>query len=330
MAKIKKIKKAKKSNVVKLSDVGIPADYDLKEIGITQSLMQSFFSCRQRFVLELNKWAHTNKTRTTGFGTMFHDILDYIYTRYITKNKMTTDKELDKLLNNFVKTKRNQLLGLKEEEIELAKAKCYAILHCYMIYYQDDFRKNKFTEMESIFDVEFVGIRLRGKKDGAFTLSKKSWNIEHKTSGRIEEDRLLLKLAIDFQNQFYILADEQDPKVKKAGTIQNIIRNSQHKIKAGESIKDFQDRYIDLIEKDPKYFFIRYEIPYTEKDKINFRNELLNKIDVIDDFLKAGGHIFKCQGCCEAPFPCHFLEACATGKLGHGYYQKKELFEELT
>lgn len=330
MAKVKKIKKAKKSSVVKLSDIKIPTDYSFEEDGTTQSLMQAFFACRQRFVLELNRWAHTNLTRTTGFGSMFHDPLDSIYTKYMEKKKLTTDKELNKLLDDFVKTKRNQLLGLKEEEIELAKAKCFALLHCYMIYYSDDFKKNKFTEIESIFDVKFYEFRLRGKKDGAFTLSKKSWNIEHKTSGRIDEDRLLYKLAIDFQNQFYILADEQDPRINKAGTIQNIIRKSQHKMKAGESVKDFQERYIDLIEADPKYFFLRYEIPYTEKDKGNFMLELIDKLNVIKEFLIRKGPIFKCQGCCDAPFPCHFLEACATGKLGHGYYQKKVLFEELT
>lgn len=333
VTKLKKVTK-KKTSSVKVSDLGIPTDYDLRKEGITQSLMQNFFSCRQRFIFSLNRWTHINMNITTGFGNMGHYVLDEMYNNFMHDGVILSDKDISIILDNYVDNKKHKIFGVPEQEIEISKAKVFALLHCYREQYKKDFTLNRFMEVESVFEVEYfdTGIILRGKKDGKFKLSRKPWNIEHKFSGRIQEDRLLLRLAIDFQNQFYLLADYLKSGFYPTGTIHNIIRKSGHKLLAGESPSDFEERYIELIEKDSNYFFMRFEIPYTEKDHKDFITEMDLKLSEVDDFLNSSNpKIFKCQGCCDAPFPCHFLQACASGKLdkSQGYFQNEVLFNEL-
>jgi len=333
---VTKSKKIHKKNVasVKVADLEIPADYDIRREGITQSLMQDFFSCRRRFIFSLNKWTSINMNITTGFGSIGHHVLDKMYTAYKNHNPGFDDDNIAAELEYYTTKKKHQIFGVPEQEIEISKAKLFALLYCYMGHYKKDFTLDRVIEVEKVFKVEYfdTGIVLRGKKDGKLKLARKPWNIEHKFSGRIQEDRLLLKLAIDFQNQFYLLADFLEEGIYPVGTLHNIIRKSAHKLLAGESPGDFEERYIQLIEKDPGYFFMRFEIPYTEKDHKDFITEMDLKLAEIEDFLNSSNpRIFRCQGCCDAPFPCHFLQACASGKLdkSQGYFQNKVLFNEL-
>lgn len=323
----------RESKAVKISSITFPRSYSLRDTGITQSLMCSYMKCPRCFLLGLNGWQNPGKGRKTGFGSMFHDMLDKVYSYHMKTGKIPSKKRVRKWLLAYVRANaKTTLSGKSRTDLVLDQAKAYVLLTEYVRHYKRDFTHKKFTDVERVFDVQFAGARLRGKKDGRFALIKQNgkasqWIMETKTKSKINEEEITLHLAIDFQNLFYITADELEFGTPVKGVLYNIIRYPGHRL-SGDTIIDFQKRLRAEVRKNPGHFFMRFEVPYDKEDKAQFKAELREHFRLINRLLAGKDKVLRRQTSCMGRYACDYMLACAGGNLS-GYTKTGELFSEL-
>lgn len=336
-SKIKKsgwqaFKKKSSGDAVKVKSVVFPEDYDPKVDGITQSMLMAFMKCRREFVLKLNRWSLTEKRTVFANGTITHEVLDRVYTFYKNEGKLPSKAKIKKWCDNFDKEEdhKDWLPEDKQELAELYKLVAYVICTEYVRHYRKiDFVPGRITGAEIEFDVEWKGYRLRGKRDLRFQLRPgEDWIMETKTMARIEPDAIRDKLTFDFQNLYYVTAEEIENNTTVHGVLYNVVRNPGQKTKAGESIQQYANRLRREIRKNPSHYFLRFPQPYTEQDKKQFRKELIHKLHEVSMLKEGKLYPWKNEKNCIARFKCPFLKACSCGKL-IGYGQYKRLFSEL-
>ena len=272
----------------------IPNDYSLKKTGVSQSLLNSFMSCPKRFLYSANRWHKKGVTLAMDFGSMVHEVLDKSYHF----GKVPDGNLIYGWLDDFDYEGKADMDGML----------AYVLMTEYVKYYESDFTGKKFKDIEKVFKVRIGNYTLRGKIDGIYRDKQgKLWLMEHKTKSRIVEDNLMLRLSFDFQNLFYVMAAELMYKTPVTGVLYNIIRKPGHKVKKGESLTDFGDRIRQEIGKDPGHFFLRYEIPYTKKDKAFFKKELEYKLDILSDMICDSKFFYHNQASCDNGFACQFF-----------------------
>jgi hypothetical protein len=317
-----------------ISDLSFPEDYSLFTTGITQSLLSTWQKCPRAFLISLNRWTDPTKGKRTGFGSLFHQMLDNLYS-YYSETEDIPDKDLIKdwiqeyADNEESKRGHGSLSGKQEEEIERDKLVTLILLEEYIKFYPKDFKKKKFDEIEKSFEVQFHGYKLKGKIDARYWLSDERWLMEHKTKSRFNWPELVLKLSFDLQNLFYILADELENKHKVQGVLYNVVRNpSDPWRKKYPTIREY-GRFLRVkIRKNPDHYFLRKEIIYSEEDKKNFRTNLLNKLRLINRMINGTVPIYPNESSCLTQYTCDNLRACSAGCL-IGYEQKESLMTEL-
>jgi len=325
----------KRKAVPLVKDIGLPTDYKIREDGITQSMLSSFPICRQRFLFVVNRWISIDGQKFPVFGNFGHDIMEFAYKRGKSPGSKLLRRWVDKIENEYLEKIEKDNLGMDPEMIAKQADIAEVVFSEYFKYYTDDQTKFKFEAVEGVFDVDFKGFRIRGKKDGKFAFGKKRKLslMEHKTKGRIETDILEGVLNFDFQNLFYITADDHEAKLK--GRIQelnqvlyNIIRNPGYRQNKTETWPQYLERIRNKIQDDPEHFYIRYECPYTEPVKKRFAQELYEKLCEAEAFLEGWLPLYKNEGACKMPFKCQYLDACASGNMV-GYIQQPHWFPEL-
>lgn len=324
-----KKKKPKKLEAPRIEEISFPEGYSLAETGTSQSLLQHFLKCRVAYKLALNVYHPIGSRNNTGFGSMTHDVLDKMYSYFKKNGRCPTDDFIGGWVDVFRKQTPEDLEGMSAQEIEWAEGVNYVLLTEYTRYFKTDFEQMKFDEIEVVSESDWEGYRLRRKTDGKFRIHGQKWLMEHKTKGYISEDSLLLQLAFDFQNLFYITCEEIDhPDDPVAGVLYNVIRRPAHMQRKNETLKEFLDRLRGEVKKDPAHFFKRYEIKYTEKDKEQFKKELKIILDEANGCINGKRPLYKNTSACVSAWKCEYLEACSSGKLS-GYAQQKFLFPEL-
>jgi hypothetical protein len=315
-----------------VSQVRIPASYSLQTTGMTQSLLSSWQTCPRRFLFQVNRYFLPDKSKTMGYGTMVHGVLDAMYTGFYKKRFKYGD--LGEVIRAGIKKHKFESV-FQAEEIEYMRASALAILDQYIIHYKRDFSEMRFDAVERTFGVLFGDVTLRGKVDGRFKDKNGGvWHIEHKNFSRVNEETILLKLSFDLQNQFYMLADLLEYNRLLKGTLYNILRRPD--VRKQIPPKETHAYVTGLIKANPKYYFMRYEIPYSMNDINQFRAELERKLDTIEcNIIEARRDpqmtltlFWRNEVACESPYRCEYLTACASNKMT-GFSQKKNLFEEL-
>jgi hypothetical protein len=301
-----------------------PQDYIMKRDGITQSMCGNFLSCPLRGMLAINRWTRPDKAMNTRFGSLFHDTLDKIYS-----NGITSIQKIEKMIDAYLAQHAKEWGSSADQKAEFDAALASALFEVYLEKWEDDFTKKKFTAVEQTVEADIIGYKLRAKIDGEYkSKTGSAWLMEHKTKSRIDEESLLLKITFDFQNLYYrLIWSTLHPKVKLAGTLYNIIRKPGHKMKGGETLKDFRNRLVTEIRKDKEYFFKRYELAYSPIDDKRFIIELERKLVWIEGFI-TGTLPWRNEFACEQPYRCEFLEACSSNNMT-GYIQRPKLFMEL-
>lgn len=312
-----------------LTEARIPKDYDLRKDGITQSLLMGYLKCRVSFLLTLNKWQSDEKKSTFAYGSLTHEILDKIYTHYqLTNGELPNDIQIRVWINKYVKQHKDWLAAKDSMKGEQIKVNCFVLVTEYMRYYAKDFEKIDIIGAEDVFDVNFQGFKLRGKKDLRFRIDGRKWLIETKTMARIEEEALTDKLAFDFQNLFYITAEEIEvPTESTIGVLYNIVRNPSSKAD-GKSMIEYERQLRAKVRKTPEHYFVRFEIPYLQKDKRAFRKDLISILWEIDGLLSGKVPIYRNFKNCVGRFRCSYLRACASDCMS-GFTQNRNLFSEL-
>ena len=309
----------------------IPKDYDLRRDGITQSLIMGYLKCRVSFLLTLNKWGSDQKNTIFAFGSLTHDALDRVYSYYQENDELPNDTQIRIWINRYVKKAKkegNWMPRKDERKGEYMKVRSFVIVSEYVKYYADEFKKIEVIGAEDTFNVKFMGFTLRGKKDLRMRLAGKKWILETKTMGRIEENNIADKLAFDFQNLFYITAEElEEPDEPVIGVLYNVVRNPGDKT-TGKTLEEFAKHLRGKVHKHPEYYFLRFEVPYLEKDKRDFRRDLMGILTEIDGLLSGRVRAYRNFKNCIGRFRCSYLNACASGTM-IGYSQHRQLFSEL-
>lgn len=317
----------RKKKIMKVCDIKLPTDYDLKKEGTSQSLLSAFPSCRQRYLFLVNRWKPIDSGNVFEFGNIHHEMLDKAYSA----GRPPSKGILKRRLNKYQSIREPEFSAMSLEHFERQIALSEMILPIYFEYYQDDFLKVTFVECEEVFELNFVGYIIRGKKDARFIYNKKKkiiWLMEHKTKGRVEADILEGVLNFDFQNLFYLLADDLEYGDDTSNVLYNIIRNPGHKQKKGESFLAYIERIKQDILERPEHFFIRYECPYDIATKNEFKIDLYNTLCEVEKFLNGDLPCYKNRNACKMPYKCQYLNACSSGNMT-GYIQQDTWFPEL-
>jgi hypothetical protein len=313
----RKIKKTKRSETP--DTMKIPCKDFLSRVGLSQSLILAFDECRRKFLFKANGYRPLDKKDKYLFGSVFHEALDKTY-----NGKFKTWVKFEEF---FREKKMHEFATVNEQQVELDFALCEIMLEAYIEYYPEDFTDKKFDGVEEEFEIMFEGAKLRGKKDGRFYIDKKRWMMEHKTKSRYNEDALMLVLSFDFQNLMYILADETEYQEPIAGTLYNVIRKPQLRKGKTETLVEFCERVREDVKKRPEWYFTRWEVPYTRKDKERFKHELKQKLSAIE-LAVAQGSFYKCPKACTGMYTCEYLPSCAANAFIN-LEKKTDIFPEL-
>jgi hypothetical protein len=312
-----------------MKNITFPAEYSLQKTGITQSLLSKYLQCPRAFMLAVNGYTMPGKGRATGFGSLFHEMLDKIYTYNAEAGGVPSERRIKSWIERFTSKNKPMLSGKQTREIERDKAVTLLLLIEYIKRFQKiDFEKKRFFDIEDTFDIRFKRYRLRGKIDGKYLIGgQKKWLMEHKTKGQINIEYLMQHLTFDIQNLFYITADEIQSGVPVHGVLYNIIRNPKKTWRKDQTLSEFVDELRADVQGNPTHYFTRFEIAYTARDKKEFRKELFYKLYDIEQMMKGNRPVLKNETNCYTRFPCEFLGACASRDMSG--FDKKELFTEL-
>jgi len=325
-----KIRKIKRIKIKKIKDLSIPEDFSLEKVGITQSLMGMFIDCPRSFLLAINKYYSDSANKNFSFGRIIHFVLDKIYSTGL-KN------EVKKFLSDYKKENKEKIIGIDIETLQNDINMAQIILTEYIKYYPEDFKNKKFIDVEKEGSCIINGFKINYKIDGKFKDKKRKsiYLKEHKTKSKVVENTICRILTFNFQNLIYLNCEEQSTNKKIDGTLFNIIRKPQIKRKISETEVEFYKRLKEDVKKRPEFYFIRYEIPYTEatkKESIEELKEVLENIKYkIEKCRKTGKNnmFYKNSKSCDSGFyTCTFLDACSSGVLTN-YRQKDKLFSEL-
>jgi len=292
--------------IIRPSDLPWPGDWSLETIGLSQSMIGLWLTCKRMFLFHINGYHNPKKEINTNFGSICHEVNDQVYTA----GKYPTTKQIVSGIDTYCQKRIKDGTLVTHQQIEADAAKAEATLIPYFEFYKKDFKNKTFFDAEDLFEIGFGGAKFRGKIDLKYrTKTGKKWLKEHKTKGQINEDGLLTYLPMDFQSKFYLIADKYKTGEMAKGVLYNVIRNSQMKPLKGERISSYKKRLMESIRKNPGHFFKRWETVYTKDEMSIFNFDLSNILHEIK--FRHSMHIYPNTFSCLKPWPCQFLKACS-------------------
>ena len=160
----------KQKTVPCFSDLLIPKEVLLGEVGLSQSLLTTAMQCDRQLVYALNRWEKPGKEQNTFFGTCAHQLMDVFYTL----GQRPDEKMLEEALEDFLAHEQEQGKLDWLNPVERAYQECILLITMdeYFNFYEDDFQMD-FIEVEKKFKVRYNGLTLVGKKDGKVRMKDK-------------------------------------------------------------------------------------------------------------------------------------------------------------
>lgn len=298
--------------------------------GITQSMLRSC-NCLRYLYLSLRKWESLDVKLTHANGAITHDMLDNCYTYFQENGELPRKTKLMKWIDNYDIENPDWIPSKNAELISKYKLIAFTVVWEYLRYYskKGEFTNNTILGAEDIFDLDYKGIKLRGKKDMRFlNKNKEHWIMETKTMARIVIPDIELRLTFDPQCLMYTIAEQMEFGVKVKGVVYNIVRNPGHKWGANETLQKYCMRIRKEIRKKPEHFFIRKVVRFTKRDLMEFKMELQHKANMMEMLHNGRLYPVKNENACVTPFKCNYLQACSSGVL-NGYSRTKTLYKEL-
>ncbi len=317
---------AKKKKKRKKAIKRIP--YEITD-GITQSILNTFMTCRQQAKFYLDGWRTYDTSDAMRFGSLFHWLLQELYDAVRTGEEVALGRVTD-LLEKYETDQQqisSSITAIQKLELDLAMAE--ALILPYMDHYPEDFTQKRWEGVESEFANDWNGFLLRGKMDGIYQVKKSYWLLETKTKSRIEEGTLSDALAFDFQNLFYLLNAEIMLGKPIKGVLYNIVRRPSLRQKQLETMGEFCARIKQDVLDKPEHYFKRFEIVYDKDTRKQFAQELKWKLRDFKAWSRGEIPTYKNETACTAKWTCRYLSACASGRMA-GYHQNGKLFEELS
>lgn len=304
-----------------------PPAYDLDHDGVTQSMLATWSRCRQEMAYVLDGWERPEPKVALVFGSLWHWLLEQSYECVRKLGGVPPFDGTGGLAEQWLEQEGGQIGDMQLAERMLAWAG--GLWHGYWAVWKGDLAK-EWRSLESIFDVQWEGYRLRGMRDGLFIGAgqKTPVLLETKTRSRVDEEALLLTLPVDFQVLFYITASRAE-KVPVKRVLYNVIRKPQLRQGVGESLRVYTERIVGDVARRPEFYFMRYEATYSRKQLEDFWEGLLAKLTAFRAWLEGRGETYKNESACVSRWTCTFLPACSAGGDMLGYTQTRRLFREL-
>lgn len=278
-----------------------------EEDGITFSLLSRFLTCRERFRLYVMEGLCAKGTfnHRIEYGNMWH-ICEEMVSTFGEADVFCPDPMYSRRLKEYAQTLATRY-PLQRDDIEKWYNICKVQFPIYARYYAQDQLEDRTPLLsEESFNVPYKlpsgrTVRLRGKWDSVFLLRMSTeekrrgvWLQENKTKGDIQPYETQRRLKRDFQTMIYLTALERWGQEKPnglprfqspiRGVLYNVVRRpcsgGLHSIKQrqNEMAQEFYERLGEEIEGHPDYFFMRWEVPVTQKDIEKFRRQTLDPI----------------------------------------------------
>lgn len=280
-----------------------------EEDGVTQSMLNTFLICRERFRIKyvLGLQAADTFNHRPEYGSMWHVCEEAVCKEHAGPG----DEQI--ALRKYAKELCKRY-PLQQEQINHWYQVCKIQFPIYVEYYKTQKPRKKITSLmqEQTFNVPYAlpsgrVVKLRGKWDGV-TLEGSGRNAgiyldEHKTKGDIKEDQMRRQLMFDLQTMLYLVAleiqlnqpdeafvgDEWQNPLK--GIRYNVVRRplsggkgSIKQLKPttknpqGESAEHYYARLGGIIAEDPSHYFMRWKVEVTPVDLERYKREFLNPI----------------------------------------------------
>jgi hypothetical protein len=315
------------------------------EDGITFSLQSTFGDCRQRAKLHLEGWRRESSKEALEFGSLMHRLLEQMGKGVIAGTVSNVghcldllEVELEQWYKDRVESGRASAAEIDQTQKIIAKARGVWPAYCEH-YAKTDLKRGTWMELEGVFDVQWRGFRLRGRRDGMRRKNNVPRLFETKTKSQIAENDIVEGLVFDPQCLYYIVANRVELAQRKSRTKPltsvdyNIIRSPGEKRTAKDATwDDYAKRIRDAIEtKGSAYYFYRFEATYTEKQIAEFEDRLEQKLHEFKDWWEGRGRHYWNDGeggACRKKWTCEFVPICA-GLPTSGFHQEGRLFEEL-
>jgi CRISPR/Cas system-associated exonuclease Cas4 (RecB family) len=292
--------------------------------GITQSMLNSYLTCKERFrlstVLGIGKPEEFNSS--IEYGNMWHECED----AHASKNpwKLVLEKYARSLIKKFPS---QQEAVVKWYNVALVQ------FPLYIKYWEkhSHVKNRKCLLQEVSFKVPYLlpsgrTVFLRGKWDSVDLVLKKSgkkfipnglWLQENKTKGTVKEELIRRQLLFDKQVMVYVIALHEELQRDAVGLLgadygpltgvrYNVIRRPlsggtgsirPHKAtskKPAETLDHYYARLREKIQENQDSFFLRWEVKISTKDIEDFKTRFLTPIleeisawyDMVTDYPK--------------------------------------------
>ncbi len=282
-----------------------------EEVGVTQSMLQGFMQCRERFRLRVIDGLDTVDAfnHSVEYGNLFH-----LCEEVLVGHKFSWQSALKKAATALA----NQY-PLQLAQVEKCYQMCRTQFPIYIAYWQKNDKASKKRQLLSEYEFKVPYslpsgriVLLKGKWDGASVegrgRNEKLCLDEHKTKGDINEGQLQRQLTFDMQTMFYVTALQAQVEGESAqnnilgrdyGPVRQINYNVIRRPLAGgkysikplsgkqyvnkpnippESMAQFYARLGKLIEDDPSWFFMRWQVQLQKSDITNFRQQTLDPL----------------------------------------------------
>jgi len=294
---------------IKPSTIRWPEDWTMEQVGMSQSLWAKWLGCKRQFLLHINGYSQPLRENKVHFGNLCHHVCDKVFSC----GTCPGTKQIGDMVDEYTEIRIKASTLLTQQELEMDATKAHAVMTVYFERYESDFKNKKFLSAERGFVAKFSGCTQRGKIDVDYLSNAKKWLMEHKTKGRINEDNILLRLPLDFQNLFYLLNDEIISGTLAEGVLYDVIRNPQLKIGKNESLRAFFARILETCRADHDHHFKRWESAYSKTDHSQFRLELARHIQELKTL--TGHEVAPNRFNCDGQWTCEFLEACSKDSM---------------
>jgi len=269
--------------------------------GITQSMLQKFLICRERFrinsVLGLRPLDKFSKNME--YGNMWHCMEEDFAKESANPHELLT-KHTAELTKQY---------PLQQEEIIHWYEICKMQFELYKSWWSEhgDVMDRMPLLEEYSFDSEYQlpsgrMVRLRGKYDSVDLVGGEIWLQENKTKGDIDEQKVERHLTFDLQTGMYMAALSLTQKFDDviphdapiAGIRYNVIRRplgggkGSIRQKKKQTLEEFYEELEGIIktatgpewgmEAGEHFFFQRWNVPYSKDDLVKFQRECLDPI----------------------------------------------------
>lgn len=305
--------------------------------GVTQSMLQAWLICRERFRLRyIEGWREADQFQhRTFYGNCWHEAEESLAKGgdWRAAMKAYTIKECSRY-------------KLSQEAIVHWYNVCKAQFPVYVDYWakHPDVIDRTPLFQEQVFDVPYNlpsgrTVRLRGKWDSVDLVGKDKnagiWLMENKTKGDINEQQMKRQLNMDLQTMLYLVSmveqQNEDPDgvlcYPIVGVRYNVIhrplsggngsirRHKATKNKPEETHEAFYQRLVDdYIAKHPEQWFMRWNVLISKQDIERFKRESL------DPILENLAHWYDHQsGACDPTEACYGIPP-SHFRLPYGIY----------